>query len=100
MSDYIKVSIPKMKQDGEKIKANVDKIPEFVQELDEVMKKLGSCWDGPAWITFQGQVESDILYMLNFYDWIRDYFGVLSDAEKLFGDNEKKTYDFVNDVKI
>ena len=65
MSNYIKVSVPKMKRNAEQLQANVDKIPQFVNSLDASMKNLGACWEGPAWIAFQQQVESDILYLLD-----------------------------------
>lgn len=100
MSNYIKVSVPKMKNDGEQLHADIEKIPQFVRELDASMKALGTCWDGPAWAAFQQQVESDILNMLDMYDWLRRFMQALSDGEKEYGACEQKSYNCVENVRI
>lgn len=100
MSNYIKVSIPKMKSDGDQLHADIEKIPQFIRELDGAMKTLGTCWEGPAWIAFQQQVESDILNMLDVYDWLRKFLQELSEAEKIYGTCEEKSYDYIDKVRI
>lgn len=100
MTNHIKVSIPRMKEDGEKFSAYAEKIPIFVQELDNAMKELGRCWEGPAWILFQDQVESDILNMLEIYDWLKDVINTMYETEKLFGESEKRSYHCVDAVRI
>lgn len=100
MSNHIKVSVPRMKSDGELLQADAEKIPQFIRELDAAMKKLGTCWEGPAWVTFQNQVESDILYMLDVYDWLKEFMQAMSEAEKIYGNSEKKSYDCVDAIRV
>ena len=89
-----------MKDEREQLQEEYQKIPTFVHELDASMKKLSTCWEGPAWITFQQQVESDILNMLDLYDWYREYLQNHAEVEKIYGDTEKKTYEMVEDIRI
>ena len=100
MSNYIKVSVPKMKIDWERLQTEVEKIPEFISELDSSMKGLSQCWDGPAWVAFQQQVESDIVNMLDVYDWLRILVTTMSDVEKIYGDSEERSYSCVEKVRI
>lgn len=100
MSNHVKVSIPRMTQDADKLQSDFQRIPQFIQELDGSMKRLGGCWEGPAWIAFQQQVESDILNMLDVYDWLRKLLQAMSEAEKIYGDSEKRSYDCVDAVRI
>ena len=100
MSSNWKVSTPRMKQDEEDIQAQTDQIPKFIQELDASMKRLGQCWDGPAWLVFQQQVESDIQNMLDIYDWMKDYLQALSQSAEKYGEAEKKSYSAVENLKI
>ena len=53
MANRIKVSVPQMKDDQDTIHAVAETIPQFVQELDGSMRSLGTCWEGPAWETYQ-----------------------------------------------
>ena len=100
MANQIKVSVPRMKSDREQLQTELEKIPSYVQDLEASMKQLGTCWDGPAWLSFQSQVSSDILNMLDLYDWIRGYLERLSEAEKVYGECEKKGYEFVDKVRV
>lgn len=100
MGSYIKVSVPRMEETGERLHTGIDKIPQFIHELDEAMKNLGACWSGPAWIGFQQQVESDILNMLDVYNWMREFLETMSQAEKVYGDCEKNSYNQIDRVRI
>lgn len=100
MGNYINVSIPRMKGMGDGLHADIEKIPQFINELDDSMRNLGQCWEGPAWMTFQQQVESDILNVLDVYDWMRRFLQALSEGEKIYGTCEKNTYDFIDKVRI
>lgn len=100
MSNYVKVSISRMKEDGEQLHTQIEQIPQFVRELEAAMKSLGSCWEGPAWVAFQQQVESDIINMLDVYDWLRKYMQALSDAGKVYGDCEEKSYSGIERIRI
>jgi len=100
MSNHIRVSIPKMEGDGDRLHADMEKIPQFIQELEASMNRLGACWEGPAWITFQQQVQSDILNMLDVYEWLRKYAQAMSDSEKAYGNCERKSYDSIDQVRI
>lgn len=100
MSNYVKVSVSRMKEDGERLHIQTERIPQFVRELESSMRSLGTCWEGPAWIAFQQQVESDIINMLDTYDWLRKYMQALSDAEKVYGDCEEKSYSGVERVRV
>lgn len=100
MSNYIKVSVPKMKRDAVQLQANVNKIPQFVNDLDASMKNLGACWEGPAWIVFQQQVESDILYLLDMYDWLQKLLQTEAEAEKIYGESEWKSCNCIEKIRI
>lgn len=100
MNNYIKVSVPKLKRTGETVHTDAEKIPQFVQELEDTMKSLGSCWEGPAWNAFQQQVKSDILNILEVYDWLRKYLEAASEVEKVYGNCERQSYDCVDKVHI
>ena len=100
MSNHIRVSIPRMKADGDDLHAEIEKIPQFVNELQGAMNDLGRCWEGPAWITFQQQVNSDIENMMSVYEWLRKVVEALSEAEKAYGDCEKSSYDCVDRIRI
>lgn len=100
MSNYIKVSVPKMQKDSEQLKASIDKIPQFVNDLDASMKNLGNCWEGPAWIVFQQQVQSDILYLLEMYDWLSKLLQAETEAGKIYGEGEKKGYSRIEKIRI
>lgn len=100
MSGNWRVSTPRMKQDEDEIQSQTDQIPTFIQELDASMKRLGQCWDGPAWLTFQQQVELDIQNMLDIYDWMKDFLQAFSQSAKKYGEAEEKSYTAVENVKI
>ena len=100
MANYVKVSVPRMKDDGEELHNQIEQIPNFVRELEAAMQSLGTCWEGPAWIAFQQQVESDILNMLDMYDWLRKYMQTLSDTEKIYGACEETCYESIECVRI
>ena len=100
MSNYVKVSVPKMKSDSEELHAKIEKIPQFVHELDASMKALGDCWTGYSWEAFQMQMETDIVNMLDLYDWLRNLQQKCSDAEKKYGESEENSYNCVDRVRI
>ena len=100
MTNYIKVSVPKMKSDWERLQTEVEKIPKFIDELDSSMRGLSQCWDGPAWVAFQQQVESDIVNMLDVYDWLKRLLLAMSDVEKIYGESEERNYSCVEKVRI
>ncbi len=100
MSNYIKVSIPGMKNNGDELETSIGRIPQFVRELDDSMKSLGACWEGPAWLAFRQQVESDILNILEVYDWLCHFLQVLSEGEKIYETCEKESYDCIDKIHI
>lgn len=100
MNNYIKVSVPKIKSGEEQIQSDIEKIPQFVRELESAMKSLGTCWEGASWNAFQMQVRSDILNMLDLYDWMKKYLNATAEGEKHYGECEKKGYDCIDKVRI
>ena len=44
MADKLKVSVPRMKEDGEGLKGCFEKIPNMVKDLDQSMAMLSTCW--------------------------------------------------------
>ena len=100
MSKTMKVSVPRMKSDGDTLQNRMKQLPAFVQELDGAMKRLGQCWDGPAWPEFHQQVDKDIQNMLDLYEWMKKYVESMSGCAEVLGNTEKQCYDILNRVKI
>lgn len=100
MSNYIRVSISRMKNSGEELAVDIEKIPQVVRELEDSMRRLGACWEGPAWLAFQQQVEMDILNILELYDWLRHFLETLSVGEKKYGICEEKCYECIDKAGI
>ena len=100
MSNLIKVSVPKMNGDCEKLQADFQKIPDVIHDLEDAIKRLGTCWEGPAWIAFQQQVQTDINNMYELCEDLKGYLQSMAEAEKKYGECEQKTYDVINRVRI
>ena len=100
MADKLKVSVPRMKEDGEGLKGCFEKIPNMVKDLDQSMAMLSTCWEGPAHATFRLEVEKDINKLLDLLKWIQKYLEALGEAGKRYGDCEHRTYDCINGTHI
>lgn len=100
MSSHIKVSVPRMNEDAEKLQTCYDKIPQMVKDLENVMAKLATCWDGPAWVSFQQQMRTDIANMLEVYDWMKTFIESMSRAEEIYGNCEEQMYQQIDGVRV
>ena len=100
MGNYIKVSVPKMKEDADKLQDCYDKVPKLIKDLENVMARLGTCWEGPAWVSFQKQMRIDIANMLDVYDWMKVFIESMTKAEEVYGNCEEQMYQTIEGVRV
>ena len=100
MANHVKVSVPNMKEDADKLQNCYEKIPQLVNDLETVMAKLGTCWDGPAWVSFQQQMHTDIKNMLDVYNWMKTFIESMTKAEETYGNCEEQMYQTVDGVRV
>lgn len=96
MSDKLRVSCSAMKSDGEKLAAELKEIPQIIERLHNSVKSLAACWDGPAWASYQNQVNKDIENM-------KEVYGTLVQLQKALGTGRdtylKTEFDIYTDIK-
>ena len=98
MGNHLKVSVPRMKNDGEKLQKGFESIPQMIEKLDVSMAKLAQCWKGPAHSVFREQVEKDITNMLDVYQWMKKFLEAHGEAQKVYGNCEQKTFDCISGI--
>jgi len=100
MSNYIKVSVPKMKSKGESIQDSIENSMKVVEQLQASIIKLDKAWDGEAWRAFKNQFYSDIEYINETYQWLKKYLDALAKAEEKYLKGDQSNYDEIKGVKI
>lgn len=97
MGSYLKVSASSMKRDADRMNELRKSIPALVNELDISMKQLSSCWDGPAWSTYQANVAYYIEILTEIYDYLSEYAASVQEASEKYMHAEQ---DICADIKL
>lgn len=92
MAEIQRVSCQAMKRDAEQLSEILKDIPETIEELRVSMRKLAQCWEGPAWATFQTQMNKDIQSMLEVYDRLVELQRALSEGREIYLKTEFSIY--------
>lgn len=92
MSNQIRVSTSKMSQDVKTLEEQIAVLPEVIGELRTQMHLLASCWEGPAWISFQNQVADDIAFMNEVYQFLSNYEKAMQTSAEGYLSAEEKNY--------
>lgn len=82
MSTFLRVSTKSMSTDSESIEAFNNEIPKLLDELNDAMRKLSTCWEGPAWSAFQSNVTYHMEMLAEIYEYINEYLDSLQEAGK------------------
>lgn len=78
------------------IHGNTKKRPSVIEELRVSMRKLSQCWEGPAWATFQTQLNKDIQNMLEVYECLVELQKSLGEGRDIY---LKTEFDVYTDLK-
>ena len=92
MARNLKVSVNSMRGDSARIQDLIDQLPGLVGELDTAMQRLGSCWEGYAWDTFQKQVASDVNNMNDMYRFLANYISHIETGAQYYLEAEQDAY--------
>lgn len=95
MSDVIKVSSNCIKNDADEIKRLGESIPTLINELQEAMQRLASCWEGPAWATYQQTVVQYMEVLSKNYETINKFIASLYEASDEYKRVEQEIYQSV-----
>ena len=96
MDGIQRISCQSMKRDAEQLSEILKDIPETIEELRVSMRKLSQCWEGPAWATFQTQLNKDIQNMLEVYECLVELQKSLGEGRDIY---LKTEFDVYTDLK-
>ncbi len=100
MSNWIRVSAPRMDTDSQEMAELINMIPKRMEELKIAMDRLSSGWKGVAHDAFCVQVASDMEYMADFYRLLNDYNISFQESRKKYIECEQKTYSMSKDIRV
>ena len=100
MNNIVRFSASNMKRDEETLQKQIEQIPKFIDDLETAMHRLGTCWDGPAWLSFQQEVDMDIQMMTGIYGWMHQYVQSMAGALEEYGKAESQSRELVERIKI
>ncbi len=100
MGEKIRVSVSRMSSDSEKIRQEIQEIPEAVRNLYEAMEALGACWEGSAKDAFLSNMASDIDYMRELYNELKNYVNVLEEAKGIYQKGQQSVCDKIGGIWI
>ena len=92
MGNQIRVSTSKMSRDVKTLEQQIAVLPQVIGELKTQMHLLASCWEGPAWRTFQNQVADDIAFMSEVYQFLSAYNRALQSSAEGYLSAEQDNY--------
>lgn len=90
MADKQRISCNSMKKDAQDLEAALKNIPQTVESIRASMRKLSSCWEGPAWENFQMQINKDIEQMNEIYETVTKLQKNLGQGRNIYLDTETK----------
>ncbi|MBR2675254.1 MAG: WXG100 family type VII secretion target [Mogibacterium sp.] len=100
MSKVIRVSADKMKRDRSRIDTKIDDMQADVNKLADAMRDLATCWEGPAWSSFQNSVNESMKEMDEVCRFLSNYLSDLSKAESLYRQCENDNRNNIRRVRI
>lgn len=90
MADKQKISCGSMKRDAEELETLLKNVPQLMETIKISMRKLANCWEGPAWETFQVQVNKDIQNMNDVYIKLTELQKKLGQGSNIYLSTEDK----------
>lgn len=100
MADCLKVSGTGMKNSIDLLKNDIDKIPGAIDHLQDVMEILSTSWEGDAWNTFHAQMEKDIEYLREVYNFEKEFVNTFSDSRLAYKRMEQRVREEVRGISI
>ena len=100
MGNKIRVSLDRMGNDQGRIVEQLKRTQREVEKLRDAMQKLSSCWEGPAWSSFQSTVADDIEYMRGLYQELNIYINNINESRNKYMHSEKNNYNVINGIWI
>ena len=100
MGEMIKVSVSRMSSDGEMLRQEIQEIPDAVRHLYEAMEALSACWEGSAREAFLSNMASDIDYMRELYNELKNYINVLEQAKGLYQKSQQSVCDKIGSIWV
>lgn len=97
MSSVIKVSSNRISADGKKISEHLETIPKLISEMESSLKKLESCWEGPACTTFHNEVVFEIEQLAEIYKSMENF---AAGYEKSSRDYRRADQDVITKLKL
>ena len=92
MSDHIKVSVNRMRSDSDELQELIERLPQAIENLGNTMDALALCWEGPAFVSFQKQVSSDIDNMEKLYRFLSNYISHIETGSQKYLEAEQNVY--------
>ncbi len=100
MADTIRVSVSRMSSDGNTIRQEIQQFPDAVRRLYEAMEALASCWEGNAKEAFMSNMASDIDYMRELYNELKNYVNVLEEAKGSYQKAQQSVCDRIGGIWV
>ena len=100
LADIQRISCKSMQNDAEELEAILKRIPKIIEQLQVSMRKLSSCWNGPAWENFQHQVNKDIQNMNELYENLTELQKALSDGRDVYLKTEFNNFKAIKSILI
>lgn len=82
MGNYLKVSTNSIRNAAESIEEIAETIPALMAELETAMEQLSSCWEGPAWGSFQENTALHMEMLSDIYEYMSKYVIHLQQASQ------------------
>lgn len=96
MASIQRISSRGMRTDAEEFSTVLKDIPQIMEQLQTSMTNLARCWEGPAWSSFQAQVNSDIQNMHETYQTLVQLQQHLAEGRETY---LRAEYDVYTDMK-
>ena len=100
LSNIQKISCKSMQKDAEELEMVLKNLPQTIEQLQVSMRKLSSCWNGPAWENFQFQVNKDIQNISVLYKDLTELQKSLSESRNIYLQTEFNIYKDIKSIWI
>lgn len=100
MGDYLRISGNSLEKDVQRIDELIATLPALIDDLQQAMQKLSSCWEGPAWAAYQQTVTSDVEKLTDMYEHMGKYTIYMKEAAKEYTRAEQDVCADINRVSV
>ena len=100
MGNYLRISKNALERDAQNVETLIETLPALINDLQQGMHTLSTCWDGPAWAAYQQTVAKHVEKLTEMYEHMGKYTIYMKEAAKEYTRAEQDVCADINGVNL